>query len=260
MINEIEKAVSSIKRHKPLILSCTNYVTMDFMANSLLAVGAAPVMSIYDWELEELVRISSAININIGTLDDQFIKRCERLAMLGKKHKKPIILDPVGAGATLARTKIAQDLLCYVDIVRGNASEIMSLVNSKNKTFGVESVNTMEEAKKEACMLAEEHGITVVVSGERDFITDTSQNQIITFGSHLMPLITGMGCALTAIIAAFRAVVPDSFEASCLATSYFGLCGNLAEKITDKPGSFRTAFIDELYSGNFKEMSKFYAQ
>ena len=125
MIEQIAKTRELLFKTKPLILNLTNYVTMDFMANSLLAIGVAPLMTKSDKELEELVKIASSININIGTLTDDFIKQCYKAAILAKKYNRPIVLDPVGSGASTIRTETARGLVEYADIIRGNASEII---------------------------------------------------------------------------------------------------------------------------------------
>ena len=260
MITQIAKTMTLLVKTKPLVLNLTNYVTMDFMANSLLAIGAAPIMSRNEDELEELIKISSSININIGTLSSSSIKRCFKAVTLAKKYKKAIVLDPVGSGASFIRTKTAQSLMKHADIVRGNASEIISLQEHTGKTLGVESTHTTKEAIATARELSRKHGFVAVVSGPVDFITDGKREAELPFGSSLMPAVTGMGCALTAVIAAFRGVEADSFESAKLATAYFGLCGQLADKKLVGPGTFRTNFIDTLYAADFEKMRKIYVK
>lgn len=247
MNNLIRAAKADIKTRKPIILCLTNFVTMDFMANSLLALGAAPIMSCDDRELEELITISNAVNLNIGTLDAAFISRCKKAAEMAKRHHKPVILDPVGAGASHIRTQSARELMPFADIIRGNASEIMALLDTKVNSAGVESTQTTATARDSADKLARNLKNTVIVSGKEDYITDGLRHESLHFGSPLMPLVTGMGCTLTAVVAAFRAVVSDSFDATRLATAYYGLCGSFAEQKAATPGAFRTAFIDTLY-------------
>ena len=249
MINKINTALAKLRQTKPLVLCLTNYVTMDFMANSLLALGAAPIMSCATEEIEELIKIAQAVNINIGTLNAEFIARCEVAIKFAQRYGKPIVLDPVGAGASLLRTASARRLMVFTDIIRGNASEIMALMEDEHQTHGVESTQQVQNAKDIAFKLAKTLGCTVVVSGEEDFVTDGSRQELLKFGSPIMSRITGMGCALTAVIAAFRAVMPDPFSAAAIATAYFGLCGNLAHSKTNQPGTFRAAFIDALEEG-----------
>jgi hydroxyethylthiazole kinase len=259
MLEQIAITSKELKKAKPLVLNLTNYVTMDFMANALLAIGAAPIMTVCDEELEELVRIASSINLNIGTLDAAFNKRCAKTISMAKKYQKPLVLDPVGAGSTRIRTHTAKAFLEHVDIVRGNASEIMALAAASGNTHGVETTNTTTQAKESARELATRYGITVVISGPVDFITDGKQETAIPFGSPIMSLVTGMGCTLTAVIAAFRGVTDNSFRSAQLACAYYGLCGQLAGTKAKHPGAFRTAFIDTLHQADFVKMRRVYA-
>jgi hydroxyethylthiazole kinase len=257
MIEKIEDMVLKLKSAKPVVLSLTNYVTMDFVANALLALGAAPIMSVCDDELEELIAISSSLNINIGTLNQAFIDRCHKAVVLAKRHSVPVVLDPVGSGASRIRTQTARALLKLASIVRGNASEIISLYEDSGKTLGVESINSTDEAKEKATQLAKQYRCTVIASGPVDFITDGNREALVHYGSALMPLVTGMGCALTAVVAAFRGVMDDSFESARLATSYFGMCGQSVGTQTKAPGTFRLGFVDALHMANcFKEFTR----
>ncbi len=256
MLHELEKALKQLRQLKPLVLCLTNHVTMDFMANCLLSLGVAPIMTQDIREISELVHISHAINLNIGTLDHEFIERAQTIAEFAQTYQKPLILDPVGAGATQIRTLTSRSLMPFATIIRGNASEIIALLENINTSHGVESIHSVSTAAHSATVIARQHQCVVVVSGEQDFITDGQKDARLAFGSDLMPYVTGMGCALTAVIAAFKTVIADAYTAAQLATAYFGLCGHLAELKTKKPGSFRTTFIDELYTANFTAMKE----
>lgn len=258
MLKSIKTTLAQLKKAKPLVLCLTNHVTMDLMANCLLAIGAAPAMSSYESELEELIKISSAVNLNIGTLSAAFVEQCTLAAKFAKYHKKPIVLDPVAVGASSIRTQSARLLMSSADIIRGNASEIMGLSQDGHKAHGVETMHTTHDASILAHNLAATLKCTVVVSGKEDLITDGSRQISLKYGSPLMPKVIGMGCTLTAVIAAFRTVIADPFEAATQATAYFSLCGNLAATKSDNPGTFRTAFIDELYAADLEAMRRFY--
>lgn len=260
MLERLEATIRRLRSTKPLVLNLTNYVTMDFMANSLLALGAPPMMTVCHEELEELILITGSINLNIGTLNQGFIERCHRVIEIATRYKKPIILDPVGAGASQIRTQLANQLIPHAAIVRGNASEIMALAHHNNQTLGVETTHTPFEAKTAALQLAKQYKCTMVVSGPVDLITDGTNEIQIPYGSALMPLVTGMGCTLTAIIAAFRGIASNSFEASHLATLYVGLCGQLAAQHALHPASFRTAFIDTLHEANIEKLRGIYLE
>jgi hydroxyethylthiazole kinase len=251
MINQIKHALSNLRDMKPLVLCITNYVTMDFMANSLLALGAAPLMSESLQELEELVTISQAIYINIGTLNDAFMERALSAAAIASTLQKPVILDPVGAGASVLRTTAARQLLNDATVIRGNASEIIALSGAALQTKGVETVHSVHAATKHACQLAQSLNKVMVISGPTDFITNGKQQETLPFGSTIMPLITGMGCTMTAVLSAFVASNPSTFDAAIHATAYFGLCGQLTHEHTKTPGTFRQKFIDNLYQPNW---------
>lgn len=251
MINEIQSTLNQLRQIQPLVLCLTNYVTMDFMANALLALGAAPLMSESREEIEELVSISHALYINIGTLDDAFVARALFAAKIANYLNKPIILDPVGAGASKLRTAAALELLPLAQVIRGNASEIIALAGENGSTKGVESSDPVFKAMNSARSLAQKHHKIIVVSGPEDFITDGKQEQMLTFGSELMPRITGMGCTMTAILSAFVAANPNMFQALTHATAYFSLCGQQTHQQTQVPGSFRQLFIDNLYQPNW---------
>lgn len=254
MLHDLEKAVTQLQFKKPLVLCLTNHVTMDFMANCLLSLGAAPIMTQDIRELDELVSICHAVNVNIGTLDMSFMERAHAAVSLAQRYNKPIVLDPVGAGATQIRTTSSRELMKSAAIIRGNASEILALGDNIHKTLGVESTHQVSDAISSARALASNLECTIVVSGEEDFITNGNHEKHLTFGSSLMPLVTGMGCALTAVIAAFQAITTDSYQAACFGTAYFSLCGSLAETKATTPGSFRSLFLDELYRADFVDM------
>lgn len=255
MLDQIQSTITLLKKQKPLILCLTNYVTMDFMANSLLALGAAPLMSESQAEIEELAHLSQVIYVNIGTLDDAFMERALLAAHVAHAIGKPLILDPVGAGASKLRTSSAMRLLPYAQVVRGNASEIISLAGSNGATKGVESADPVTDAIKSAQVLAQSQK-TVVISGPEDFITNGVDHKILPFGSSFMPLITGMGCTMTAVLSAFIACHSDYFQAALQATAYFGLCGQLAHEHIKGPAAFKQVFIDNLFHPDWSLMSQ----
>lgn len=258
MIDKIQETLATLREKKPLVLCLTNAVSLEFVANSLLALGGAPIMSHDPREAEELVCIGSSVYINLGTLNAPFVEHYKQVAAITQKEGKPLILDPVGAGASQVRTESSLAFLPQSAIVRGNASEIMALSGGQGKTLGVESTEEVHSAKDAARALAKDYNCTTAISGKEDFVTDGNRETSLSVGSPLMPYITGMGCSLTGIIAAFHAVIPDAYEAARLATAYFGLCGNIAHEKAKAPGAFKVAFIDALYQADFSSMEKHY--
>lgn len=260
MLAQCEADLVHLRKQTPLILNLTNVVTMDFMANAQLALGASPLMSVADEELDELISISQALHINLGTLDTAFIKRCHAAVQFAKKYQKPIVLDPVGAGASKLRTNTALALLPYCTVVRGNASEILSLANLAHATKGVDSTHHTNDAIEAATQLAKKNRNTVIISGEIDYVTNGTDAMSLPYGSPLMPLVVGMGCTLTAVIAAFVATQANVFQSAVSATLYFGLCGTHTATQCQAPGSFRTHFIDNLYQADFNTLRGYHAE
>ncbi len=260
MINAIEQAVGALRKERPLILNLTNLVTMDLVANCLLAVGAKPIMSQCPQELEELIMASSAVYINIGTLDTAFINLSQKAVDLAQHHHKPIIFDPVGAGATAIRRQTSKNIAPMATIIKGNASEILALFQSSYITKGVEATCGVNDAKTAAGYLTAAYQTTVVISGPVDFITDSVRSAHVAYGTSLMQFVTGMGCSLGAMIAAFHSVIEDPYKASIIGTHYFNFCGQLSAMDNQNPGSFKSRLIDQLYQADFETMRAYYDQ
>lgn len=246
MLTKLTEARNLLRHNEPLILNITNLVTIEFVANTQLAIGAKPIMTQCREELAELIAHASALYVNLGTLEPRFIALAEEAIHLARAKRLPIALDPVGAGATAIRTQTARAFAPQVDLVRGNASEILALCTQHAQSKGVESLHATTEAMPSAVSLAQQLHNTVVVSGATDFITNGHRSQVITQGSAIMQQITGMGCALTGVIAAFMAVLPDTQTAGTLASLFFSLCGEIAATNSQWVGSFKTAFLDQL--------------
>jgi hydroxyethylthiazole kinase len=248
MFDKIKKLNEAIKKIKPLVLNITNDVTMDLVANGLLSVGSSPVMSKAKPDVEDLLKIASVVVINLGTLNEEFNNLCEYTCDLANQLNKPIILDPVGSGATRYRTEMCKKLInnYQIAIVRGNAGEIMSLAGAAAAMRGVDSLSESLHAIEIAKQLNKQHKVAVVVSGKTDVIVDADRINQFNRGSAMMPMITGTGCLLSAIVAAFHAVEADRFIAASAATLFYSICGEIAADQAQGPGSFRAAFLDAL--------------
>jgi hydroxyethylthiazole kinase len=251
MDKNIQQVLAELRQKQPLILCLTNDVTMDLMANSLLAMGAAPLMLSDPREFEDLLSIAGSVNVNLGSLNEAFIQKTQLILNLAHEKNVPVILDPVGSGASQLRTSLSREVMKHVDIIKGNASEIGSLWLKDIKTKGVEATEVLG-IETIAKSLATSLQKVVVVSGKIDFITNGMAENQVSEGSPWMKSVTGMGCALGAVIAAFRTIVPDSFQAAFFATQYFGRCGTLAAEKAKGPGSFRMHFLDTLACTDWK--------
>jgi len=242
--------LDAVRKKKPLIHNITNYVVMNYTANALLAMGASPVMAHAPNEVEEMVSFAGALVLNIGTLDNDWI---DSMIMAGKKAsslKTPIILDPVGSGATSLRTDSTKKIIneTKISVIRGNASEILSLKNSDSKTKGVDSIHSVEDASNTAKILAGELQTTLAITGPVDLITDGDRIVHVSNGHPLMACVTGTGCTASAIIGAFLSVDNDSFSATATALAFFGLAGEVAGEKAQAPGSFMIEMLDALYT------------
>jgi len=260
MITLAEKAGQSlalIKEKKPLIHNITNYVVMNFTANALLSMGASPVMAHAEEEVEEMVSFAGALVLNIGTLSDGWIKSMLKAGRKASELKKPIILDPVGSGATSLRTKTARDIIEQTDLtaIRGNASEILSLAGNDSKTRGVDSIHSVDEASEAAGILASELGSTLAITGPVDLVTDGARIIRVSNGHPLMGQVTGTGCAATAVTGAFLAVDDNPVDAVVAALGFLGLAGERAGASVSAPGSFQAAFLDALYTITPEELA-----
>ena len=241
--------VERIRQQSPLVHNITNYVVMNSTANALLALGAAPVMAHAPEEIEEIVAIASAVVINIGTLSGPWIESMALAMAAARRRNLPIILDPVGAGASRLRTQTCLDLLSRTPptIIRGNASEIRALRVSSATTRGVDSRDRAEAALAAGRELNVASGATVSISGPVDLIVRGDALIEVANGHPMMPRVTGLGCAATALTGAFAAVNPDPLLAAAHAMAVMGICGELAAEESQGPGSFHVAFLDALY-------------
>ena len=248
--------LAKVRETKPLVHNITNFVVMNFTANVLLAAGAAPVMAHAENEVEEMVAFAKALVLNIGTLDDAWIASMLKAGRKASALGVPIILDPVGAGATKLRTETAKRILAEtnVTLVRGNASEILALGGGAAKTRGVDSADSVDAAAERAGTLARELGVPVAITGPVDFITDGKRVVRVANGHPLMGCVTGTGCGATAIIGAFAGVDADPVSAAATALAYYGLAGEYAADGAAGPGSFMIRFLDALHSLTLDEV------
>ena len=242
--------LAKLRETRPLVHNITNFVVMNFTANILLACGASPVMAHAENEVEEMVGFAKALVLNIGTLTDDWV---DAMVKAGKKATSlgvPIILDPVGAGATALRTDAAKRILAEtgVTVVRGNASEILALAGAQANTKGVDAADSVDQAAEQAIRMARELGVPVAITGPQDLITDGNRVIRVNNGHPLMGSVTGTGCGATAIIAAFCGVDHDPVTAAATALAYYGLAGEWAAAGADGPGSFVPRFLDSLYN------------
>lgn len=247
-----------IRDEAPLVHNITNYVVMNTTANALLSLGASPVMAHAAEEVEAMVAIARALVINIGTLSKPWIESMHKAVREAKTRGIPWTLDPVGAGATRLRTETALALLTEGSpaVIRGNASEIMAVRGAASATKGVDSAHRSEAALNAARDLAKTWKCVVSISGKVDLITDGKAVVRVLNGDPLMPRVTGLGCAATAITGAFTAVNSNYLEAASHAMGVMGIAGEMAMEKAAGPGTLQLHFLDALYRINDDDIIK----
>jgi hydroxyethylthiazole kinase len=253
LAGEAARLLSRLRAERPLVQAITNYVSMDVAANALLAIGASPAMVHAPEEAEDFGAIANALVVNIGTLSADWVVGMAAAAEVAARRGRPWVLDPVGVGATRFRDDTTRRLLSLKPtIVRGNASEIMAsarvvgLHEEAAAPKGVDSAHGTEAARASAIALARHQACVVAATGAVDLVTDGERVVEIANGSPLMLKVTALGCALSAIVAAFAAVAPDAFLATAAAIGVYGVAGEMAAEAASRPGRFRVAFIDAL--------------
>lgn len=243
-----------VRSSAPLIHNITNHVSMNIMANVLLAIGASPAMAHAREEAAEFAALADALTLNIGTLSPDWVAAMEDAAHAALAAGTPWVLDPVGIGATAYRRNVGARLLALSpSVIRGNASEIMALANSPDQLHqgrGVDSTAASHSAESAAISLALSSSSVVAVTGETDLVTDGQRIARIEGGHALMPRVTALGCSLTGVVAAWVATGDDIFLATTAALTSYAVAGKLAGQVAKGPGSFSVAFLDTLYALN----------
>jgi len=239
----------TLRERKPLVHQITNYVVMNETANATLALGALPVMAHAREEVEEMVALAGALVLNIGTLSPSWV---EAMLLAGKAANAagiPVVLDPVGAGATPYRTETAKHILGEVDVavLRGNQGEVATLVGVAAEVRGVESIGTGGEASELARQAARSLGLVASVTGPVDHVSDGRRVLAVANGHQLLAAVTGTGCMSSALTGCFLAVRREEpLEAAAEALAAFGVAGEDAARDAKGPGSFHVGLYDAL--------------
>jgi hydroxyethylthiazole kinase len=242
------ESLRRMRDRKPLVHQITNYVVMNETANATLALGALPVMAHAREEVEEMVAIAGALVLNIGPLSPHWVDAMLAAARAANERGVPIVLDPVGAGATRYRTDTAKRILDEVDVavVRGNAGEVATLVGAQAEVRGVESIDAGGDAGELAREAARSLGVVASVTGAVDHVSDGETTIAIANGDPLLASITGTGCMSSAITGCFLAVAGSALDGAVEALVAFGVAGEDAAHDAKGPGSFHVALYDAL--------------
>ena len=255
-----QKIFENVRKTCPLIHNITNYVTVNDCANIVIACGAAPIMADDKDEVAEITTICSGLNINIGTLNSRTIASMLIAGKRANELNHPVVLDPVGAGASKLRTDTAMQLLDEVkfSVIRGNISEIKTLASGSGTTKGVDA-DVADKVTEEnlgdvvtfAKAFAKKTGAVIAITGAIDIVADSSTAYCIRNGHPMMSSITGTGCQLSAMTAAFVTANPDHpLQAAAAAVAAMGYAGEVAHRrLTEMDGnaSYRNYIIDAIY-------------
>jgi hydroxyethylthiazole kinase len=239
----------ALRERKPLVHQITNYVVMNETANATLALGALPVMAHAREEVEEMVRLAGALVLNIGTLSPHWVDAMLLAGQAANERGIPVVLDPVGAGATTYRTEAARRILgeVHVAVLRGNVGEVATLLGVRAEVRGVESMGTDDEPAELARAAARNLGLVASVTGAVDHVSDGERVVSVANGHEMLARVTGTGCMSSAITGCFLAVKNEEpLSAATEALAAFGLAGEDAARDANGPGSFHVNLYDAL--------------
>lgn len=247
LAEQVSPFIKHVRLSNPLVHCITNDVVQNFTANILLAIGASPAMVVAQEEVADFVKVTDSLLINVGTIEKSSAQSMLLAARTAMLVDKPWVLDPVAVGSVLKfRTQVVHSLLSYhPTVIRGNAAEIMALIGHKAQSKGVDSQESTESALTAAKTLADQYQTIVAVTGATDYVTDGKQVYSIAGGDVALTKVTGTGCSLSAMVAAF---IANSSDRLCAAASACYMMKKAAE-LADKQqglGSFAVSLLDQL--------------
>ena len=265
-----QEMLKNVREKCPLIHNITNYVTVNDCANVLLACGGSPIMADDADEAEEITSLCGGLNINIGTLNQRTIPAMHKAGRKANELGHPVVLDPVGVGASKLRTQTAKDLIDEIQftVIRGNISEIKALALGEGGARGVDA-DVADKVTKENLMqavtfvkeFAKKTRAVIAVTGAIDIVADGEKAYCIYNGHPMMSSITGTGCQLSAITAAYVTANPETpLEATAAAVCLMGVCGEKAyERLTEQDGNatYRNHIIDAVFNLTGEELEKY---
>lgn len=254
----MQEILSRIREEKPLIHQITNYVTVNDAANITLYWGGLPVMADAKEEVAEMVQAAQALVLNIGTLNQRQVSSMIKAGKQANRLGIPIILDPVGVGATEFRTKTVRRLLDELEIavIKGNQGEISILAEGEGEVRGVESVGDYEELVANVQKLAVAEKAVVIVSGAEDIVTDGKESYQVNNGHRLLGQVVGTGCMLGSTLGVFAGVSDDYLTASLTAVTAYGIAGEIAGRKASEPATYKTTFMDSISELTDEEIVK----
>ncbi|EIJ82163.1 hydroxyethylthiazole kinase [Bacillus methanolicus PB1] len=246
----IAAILEKVRKANPLVHNITNIVVANFTANGLLALGASPFMADAKEEVSDIANLAGALVLNIGTLNPETVEVIMIAGKAANEKGVPVILDPVGAGASPYRTAAAKQIVneLKISVIRGNAAEVANVIGENWAIKGVDAGEGKGDIIELAKKAAQQLRTTIAVTGKEDVASDGETTYLIRNGHQILTKVTGTGCLLTSIIGAFSAVEKNFLDASAAALACYGVAAEIAaDKTSDKgPGSFQIEFLDQL--------------
>lgn len=253
----ITEYMKNVREKKPLVHHITNYVTVNDCANITICAGGSPVMTDAKKDVVDMVSISSAVVLNIGTLNPETV---ESMIIAGQEANDkgiPVVFDPVGVGATKYRTDVAQSIMnkVKISVIKGNSGEIGVLSNTGGKVRGVDSVTDLENSMDSVRKLFNETGAIIAMTGETDYVCDSKTIFKLNNGHEYLECVSGTGCMVASVIGCYVAANEVTAESVASAISVFSIAGEIAAVDTKGPGSFKPKIFDALYNLTSDEVS-----
>ena len=239
----------NVKDRRPLVHHITNYVTVNDCANITICAGGSPVMSDEAEDIVDITRISSAVVLNMGTLNKRTVDSIILSGKIANDHGVPVIFDPVGVGASKYRDLVAARVLSEVkvDVIKGNAGEIGVLSGIGGEVRGVDSVSSNNE-RAATETLARKYGCIVAMTGETDYVSDGEKTVVLRNGHALMDRVSGTGCMASSVVGCYVGANGASVDSVAAAISAISIAGELAAPISNGPGTFKVNMLDALYN------------
>ncbi|MBU5591438.1 hydroxyethylthiazole kinase [Clostridium sp. MSJ-4] len=266
---EFGEQIQNIKDRKPLVHHITNYVTVNDCANITLAIGASPVMADSVHEVEEMVSIASSLVLNIGTINEEKLISMIKAGKKARELNIPVVLDPVGVGATAYRKEAVDRIIknVHLDIIRGNFSEIKTIFGLQGQGKGVDSeeIHSEKEYMEEAIYVAKELSkkldSAIALSGAIDIIAEGDKVAKVFNGHEIMTKVTGTGCMSASLIGSFLGAKVEAFKSAIFGTASMGISGEMAyealkQKENQGIGTYRVNIIDSIYNLNYENICK----
>lgn len=263
LIEQIGAALTAVRAQKPLVHHLTNYVTVNDCANVTLAIGASPIMADAAEEAADIAAISSALVLNIGTLNERTVKS---MLLAGKKANEagvPVVFDPVGAGASALRNRVTQEILNQVKIsvLRGNMSEIRFIAGLRSATKGVDAADAdlrdgLESGRQTAESVADKLGCVTAITGVTDIVSGNGHTYFLKNGSKRLSGVTGTGCMCTSLVGSFCGATDNCLAAAAGGILSMSIAGEVAAETTAGLGSFHIALIDAISQMDAQTIAK----